>query len=157
MLSCIDAGLNSCLYLEHFQIFFDWIKHLGYDKYSIIGLGEGARVALLMAINYSQSITSIVLSALKTYSSNKGLAALLSTQKVDKWSRNKLDAYLKVYESKEEIQKLWNRYLKFAEFYNQYFPEDMFKDKYHLVKCPVLLTHGDKVNRIFNIRKVKVN
>ena len=70
---------------------------------------------------------------------------MLSTQSVDKWKKDRIQELLRVYESKEEIQKLWNRYLKFAEFYTQYFPEDLFKGKYHLVKCPVLLTHGDQV------------
>ena len=98
-----------------------------------------------MAAKYPQSIHSIVVSGISTTQSIRGLSALLSTQTVDKWEKKRLEPYLKAYGTKDEIQKLWNRFLKFIEFYNQYFPEDIFKDSYDLVKCPVLIVHGDNV------------
>ena len=114
---------------------------MGYDKYSIVGFSEGSRIALLMAAKYPESILNLVLSAIKTVPSSKGLSAL----PIEKWREDSLKDYLKVYETKDEIQKLWNRFVKFEEFYSQYFPEDIYKGKYRLVTCPVLLTHGDKV------------
>ena len=127
------------------QFIVNNFKHLGYDKYSIIGFSEGARVALLMAAQYPMSVRSLVLSSIRTRISNNELSAILQNKSINKWTQNKVKSYLKVYETEEEIQKMWNRFIKFVEFYNQYFPEDIFKDKYELVRCPVLITHGDKV------------
>ena len=74
------------------------------------------------------------------------MKALMASKTVEKWPKKKIDAYLTVYESKEEVQKLWNRYLKFVEFYPQYFPEDIFKPNVGKIQCPVLFTHGDMVS-----------
>ena len=98
-----------------------------------------------MAIKYPESVQSLVLTAISTFTSNKGLNSLLSTKSVDNWSETQLKSYLKVYGNKDEIQRLWNRYIKFQEEYPFVFPEDIFKDKYKAVKCPVLLVHGDQV------------
>ena len=131
---------------------------MGYNKYSIIGFSEGARIALLMATKYPKIIDSLVLSAIKTSTTTKELKAFFASKSVDKWSEKKLKAYLNVYESKDEIQKLWNRFHKFAEFLTQYFPEGLYKDKYHLVRCPVLITHGDRVcNQINHSEMHKMN
>ena len=120
-------------------------QNLGYDKYSIIGYSEGAKVALLMTTQNPDSIDSIVLSAFSSQTSNKGFKALLATKNIDKWSKTKINSYLEAYKSKEEIQKQWNRYLKFVEFYNQYFPENIFKNKCKSIRSRILFTHGDMV------------
>ena len=121
------------------------VKHLGFKKYSIIGWSEGARVGLLMAIKYPESVESLVLTAISTYVSETSHKFFAKTQRVDSWSDDKIDTYLRSYESKEEIQKLWTKFTSYVLYYNQYFPQDIYKDKYHLVKCPVLIFHGDRV------------
>ena len=74
-----------------------------------------------MAIKYIDCITSLVLSVIRTQISSKGLKAFLSNKSVDKLSQQKLKELLEVYENKNEIQKLWNRFLKFNEFYKLLF------------------------------------
>ena len=124
---------------------------MGYNKYSVIGWSEGAKVALLMAIKYPESVQSLVLTAISTHYSKKGLNSMLSSQSVDKWPKDKLKDYLNAYKSKDEIQSLWTRFIKFIEHYIQYFPEDIFKDKYKTVKCPVLMIHGEQVNENIDV------
>ena len=118
---------------------------MGINKYSIIGYNEGAKVAMFMAIRYPSEVLSMVLIGITYYMSNRNISALKSMKEVASWPKSRLENYLKAYESKDEIQKQWNRYVQFAEFHNQYFPEDLFKGKYRSVKCPVLVVHGDKV------------
>ena len=98
-----------------------------------------------MTIRYGSEVEALIMMGITNYMSNKNITALQAIQSVDKWPKSRIDNYLRAYDSKEEIQKQWNRYLQFAEFYNQYFPEDIFKGKYQRVKCPILLVHGDKV------------
>ena len=116
---------------------------MGFDKYSVIGWSEGSKVALLMATIYSQSIESIVLTSVSTHVSNECLKTILSTKSVQSWSKDKLECYLRSYDNVDDIQQLWNKYVKFIEYYNQYFP--LIKNNYHLIECPVLVIHGDKV------------
>ena len=116
----------------------------------MIGSSEGAKVALLMAMRYGSEVETLILLGITYYMSNRGITALKATQSVNKWPKSRLNNYLRGYDSKEEIQKQWSRYLSFAEFYNQYFPEDIFKGKYQLVRCPVLILHGDKVSAFEN-------
>ena len=98
-----------------------------------------------MAIRHPTEVEALVLIGITSYVSNKNITGLKSMKLVKSWPKNRVDNYLRGYESIDEIQKQWNRYLQFAEFYNQYFPEDIFKGKYQRVKCPILLVHGDKV------------
>ena len=104
-------------------------------------------MALLMAIRYGAQVQALVLMGLTNIMSNKNINALKASQSVDDWPESRIENYLRAYESKEEIQKQWKRYLSFAEFYNHYFPEDFFKDKCETVYSPVMFVHGDKVSR----------
>ena len=121
------------------------VKHLGYDKYAIIGWSDGAKVALLMAIKYNECVESLVLTALSTYISKNCLKFFESTSNVKTWGNDKLNAYLRGYKSIEEIQSLWTKFVNYVKYYDQYFPRDIYENKYHLVKCPVLIFHGDRV------------
>ena len=99
-----------------------------------------------MAAKYHNEVQSLVLVSVSNAPSNKCLNALLQKKSIDSWHKNKIDAYGKVYGSKDEVQKMWSRYLKFVEFYTSYFPNDIFANKYDSVECPVLVVYGDKVS-----------
>ncbi|CAG2109202.1 unnamed protein product, partial [Medioppia subpectinata] len=137
-------GINT--YNNDAQCFHAVMGCLGYERYSIIGWSDGAKVALLMAVQYSQCVESMVLTAISTYVSDSCLKFFKSAQNIECWGEEKVNAYLKCYETKTEIQNLWNRFVRFAEFYNQYFPEDMYKNRYHLIQFPVLVLHGQRVS-----------
>lgn len=117
-----------------------------YKKYSIVGWSDGAKTALLMAAKYRDEVESLVLVSVSNAPSNRCLNALLQKKSVDSWHKDKVEAYVKVFGTKDELQKQWSRYLKFVEFYTSYFPNDIFANKYNLVNCPVLVVHGDKVS-----------
>lgn len=98
-----------------------------------------------MAAKYRQSVESLVLVSVFNQLSNRGLSAMLAKKSVDSWHKDRLKHYLKVYGTTDELQKLWSRYIKFVEFYNQYIPDDVLKNKYKLIACPVLIVTGEKV------------
>ncbi|CAG2172511.1 unnamed protein product [Oppiella nova] len=137
------------------QCLYELMKELGFDKYSILSWSDGAKVALLMATLYPESIESVILTSVYTYISNESLKLLLSSQSVDNWHKDKLESYIKSYGKKEVIQQLWTKFIKFAEYYNQYFPES--KNNYHLIKCRVLIVYGekDKMCELSQITKLK--
>ncbi|CAG2118604.1 unnamed protein product, partial [Medioppia subpectinata] len=113
------------------------MQELNYNKYSIIGWSDGANVALRMATKYRQSVESLILVSVYTYVTNDSLKALTSSQSVDNWSKQKLNSYLQSYDNKDVIQQLWTKYVRFIEYYNQYFPEN--KNNYQSIKCKTLL------------------
>ncbi|CAG2122173.1 unnamed protein product, partial [Medioppia subpectinata] len=112
------------------------MKELNYNKYSIIGWSDGANVALRMATKYQQSVESLILVSVYTYVTNVTLKLLMSSQTVNDWNKHKLEAYLRSYESKDVIQQLWTRYIKFIEYFNQYYPES--KNAFQSIKCKTL-------------------
>ncbi|CAG2109251.1 unnamed protein product [Medioppia subpectinata] len=118
------------------------MQELNYNKYSIIGLSDGANVALRMATKYQQSVESLILVSVYTFMGNESLKALTSSQSVDNWNKDKLQSYLQSYDNKDVIQQLWTKYIKFIEYFNQYFPDN--KNNYKSIKCKVLLMYGEK-------------
>ena len=128
------------------MIHFLFSQEQGVSKYTVLGWDEGAKVALLMAIRYPTEVEALVLIGITSNYNNKNLKALKDLTSLDKWPKNRVQNYLRGYDSKEEIQKQWNRYIQFVEYYGQYFPEDIFQDKIKSVDIPVLFVHGDKVS-----------
>ena len=128
-------------------------QSLGHTKYSVIGYDEGAKEALILAAKYPDEVETLTLIGISYKASDKYKKGLQAMKSVEKWSEAKQEKYLRVYDSKEEIQRLWTRFVSFVEFsstaigYAQNTPGnvDIFKDFYKLVKCPTLLVHGDKV------------
>ncbi|CAG2178044.1 unnamed protein product, partial [Oppiella nova] len=133
-------GVN--VYNNDAQCFHAVMESLGFQKYSIIGWSDGAKVALLMAIKYPKCVESVVVTAISIYLTDSAIRFFKTTQNIESWSKDRIDCYLRCYETKAEIQTLWTRFAKYIEYYNQYFPEDIYKDKYDLIRCPVLVMHG---------------
>lgn len=75
----------------------------------------------------------------------KTLAVMKSTRNIEAWGKERLDNLLKVYDSKATIQKLWDRHLKFCDYFNSYYPQDRRIENYKRAKFPILVLHGDKV------------
>ncbi|CAG2122177.1 unnamed protein product, partial [Medioppia subpectinata] len=124
------------VYDNDVQCLHTLMKELNYNKYSIIGWSDGANVALRMATKYQQSVESLILVSVYTYVTNVTLKLLMSSQTVNDWNKHKLEAYLRSYESKDVIQQLWTRYIKFIEYFNQYYPES--KNAFQSIKCKTL-------------------
>jgi pimeloyl-ACP methyl ester carboxylesterase len=99
----------------------------------------------VLAINYPTNVKSIIVWGILAFISEKVYRILLSTKNVDNWGREKIENYLKIYSNRNEIQELWDRHMNFVVNYRKYFPEGVFKNKFHLIECPVLIIHGDKV------------
>ena len=119
----------------------------------MIGCDEGAKTALVLASKHPTHVKTLVLIGISNRNSTKYFKGLQAIKSVDKWPESKLQKYLRAYESKEEIQRLWNRFVNYVEFstkaigYGQNTPTnpDQLKDHYKSVNCPVLIVHGDQV------------
>ena len=90
---------------------------------------------------------SIVLLGVEITNSKQAVSWVQSLFNIESWGQQKLDFYLKVYQTKDRVQDLWRKYTNSVGYLNTYFGDDMFKGKYHLIKCPVLIILGDKVSK----------
>jgi hypothetical protein len=73
----------------------------------------------MLAINYPTNVKSIILWGTVDLPSEKALKVLLSTRDVDNWGREKIENYLKIYSSRNEIQELWGRHMNFIGNYRK--------------------------------------
>ncbi|XP_054157006.1 valacyclovir hydrolase-like [Oppia nitens] len=135
---------GSNIYDNDAECFHKLMNHLGYDKYYLIGWSDGAIVGLWMACKYPGSIQRMVIHGVLTFLYPRTLAVLKSTRNVESWGQEKHDCYLRTYKSKEELQNLWDRHLRYCDYFNSYFPMDTNVDHYKKVNFPILVIHGDR-------------
>ena len=113
----------------------------------VFAWSDGCKSGLTLATTYPEAMESIVLMGVDITNANERLLWMKSIVNVDSWGQQKLDCYLRVYHTKDRVQDVWRKYIKSLEYMNTYYGDDMFKGKYHLIKCPVLIIVGDKVSR----------
>ncbi len=118
---------------------------MGYENFSVLGWSEGAKVALVMAVNHPNCIKSIIMCGIITFPTEKNIKNILSTKNIDDWGREMINNYLRAYKDCDEIQELWDKQLKFIANFGKYFPNGICNNKLNGIKCPVLIIHGDRV------------
>ena len=118
---------------------------MGFERFSMIAWSDGTKSALTLATKYPDSVQGIVLLGTEILNRDKSHNWLKTIVDINSWGPTKISWYKRSYDSEEEIQDLWRKYVKSTEFLKLYFGNDMFKGKYHLIKCPVLVILGEKV------------
>ncbi|CAG2120640.1 unnamed protein product, partial [Medioppia subpectinata] len=112
------------MYNKDADIYETLMKHLGYKHYSVIAWSDGAKSGITLAIKYSDSVNAIVLIGASICASRQAVQFLNTIIKTEDWSADRLNSYLRSYESREKIQDLWTRYVKSTEYHDQYFGND---------------------------------
>ncbi|CAG2112440.1 unnamed protein product [Medioppia subpectinata] len=124
--------------------YYELMKHLGFVRFHVIGWSDGAIVSIWMVCKYPGAVIRMAIHGGLHTVYSKTISVLKSTRNVEGWPKERLDGCLRAYDSKEELQKLWDRHLKFVDYYNVYFPRDPNINNYPKVNCPILIMHGDK-------------
>ncbi|CAG2108450.1 unnamed protein product [Medioppia subpectinata] len=132
------------LYDNDVECYYELMKHLGFEKFHVIGWSDGAIAGVWMACKYPGVVTRMAVHGILCTLYPQTIYVLKSTRNVEGWPKERLDNCLRSYESKEDIQKLWDRHLKFVDYFNSYFPQDTNISKYLKVNCPILVMHGDR-------------
>ncbi len=139
---------------NHLINFVIW-KSLGYKTYSIIGWSDGAKVGALMAIMNQTRIKCMVGIGIFVYATKKTIAPTLFTRDTQKWPKDLYNNYLPVYGDHKTLQLIWDEHINFCkDGYNNCPEEGVYlTNELHLIRCPVLLVHGDKVELIISIHR----
>ena len=112
----------------------------------MIAWSDGTKSALSLTVKYPDAVHKMVLFGVEVCNKDRGLNWLKSVVEMKTWGQTKIDCYKRGYDSDAEIQDLWRKYVRSCEYVKLYYGDDMFKDKYHLIKCPVLIVLGLKVS-----------
>ena len=89
----------------------------------------------------------MVLFGVEVFNRERAVSWLNSVIDMKTWGSAKIECYRRAYDSDDKIQDLWRKFVKWCERIKLYYGDEMFKDKYHLVKCPVLISLGEKVKK----------
>ncbi len=107
-----------------------------------MGWSDGAKIALIMAIQYPSRIRSCIVWGIVTYATEKDIKAVLITRNIRYWGNDMIENYQKVYGN--EWLDIWNNHMNFLENIKDIFPEGICKNDLSKCKCPLLILHGDK-------------
>ena len=108
----------------------------------MIAWSDGTKGGLTLATTHPEAIESIILLGAEITNAKCVVKWLNSIIDIETWGQQKLNCYLRAYHSPQRVQELWKKFVKSTEYLNTYFGDDMFKGKYHLIKCPVLIIFG---------------
>lgn len=109
------------------------------------GWSEGAKVALVMAINYPDLIDELILQGVITFPTEINTRNILLTKNINNWGRHTIDNYLRSYRDEIEIQELWKKQMTFISNFQFYFPKGITNNKFDSMRCRTLIIHGDRV------------
>ncbi|XP_054157035.1 valacyclovir hydrolase-like [Oppia nitens] len=135
---------DSNVYDTDAECCYQLMKHLGFDTFHVIGWSDGARSAITLVCKYPEAVTKLVVTNIFAFADNKTLSVLKSNQTVDRWHQDRVKCYLRSYKDTVEIQRMWDRQIRFMEHMRTYLPNDPNEEKYKSIKCPVLVIQGDK-------------
>lgn len=116
-----------------------FMKQLGYKKYSLLGWSDGGITAMILAARNRDKVDRLVVWGANAYVNAEDRAMLMSVNDPEvNWSPSYRDQFIKLY-GKDEFLKLWARLV--AHYVTL---EDICTSELAMIKCPVLIVHGDK-------------
>ena len=92
----------------------------------------------------------MVLFGVEVFNGKRVIDWLNSVVDMKTWGSAKIECYRRAYDSDVKIQDLWRKFVKSIDNFKHYCVDDMFKNKYHLVKCSVLIVLVRKGTKIVN-------
>ena len=104
-----------------------------------MGFCDGAKSALIMAIEYPLAVKKLVIWGAMAYVTKDNIRSIFKSRDINKWNPRVKQRYEKVYGN--ELQTLWS---DLVDNYTKIFltKGDICKDSVHLIQCPTFILHG---------------
>ncbi|XP_066593127.1 valacyclovir hydrolase-like isoform X2 [Prorops nasuta] len=116
------------------------MKALGYEKFSLVGICDGATTGLLLAARYPETIRKLVLIDSRVFMEQKHLDRAEAVRDVDKWSEERKRRTLPIY-GKDYSQKVWSECVDTMKRTFITRQGDICKDSLAKIKCPTLIIY----------------
>lgn len=117
---------------------------LGYKLYSVLGWSDGAKIALLLAIQNQARVDKLVVWGVVPYASEYDIKAVSMTRDIQIFDPKSRKLYIEAY-GQELFEALWHKHVDYCVSFsgNATSIWDIRKDM-QTIKCPTLILHGDK-------------
>ncbi len=109
----------------------------------MIGWSDGAKVGVMMAIKSQSRIKSLVAISILIRVSKETLAPILWGRNIKNWPKETYESLYAIYG--DSIQLMLDEYVNFWKDVIGKYPSGYLTDDLRLIRCPVLLMHGDQV------------
>ncbi|KAG9509079.1 Valacyclovir hydrolase [Fragariocoptes setiger] len=117
---------------------------LGYHLYSVLGWSDGAKIALLLAIENQARVEKLVVWGVVPYCSAHDLTAVSRTRDTSIFDPKSRELYVKAY-GEELFEQLWHKHVDYCvSFTGNAVAIWDIRDRMKTIKCPTLILHGDK-------------
>lgn len=103
---------SACTYKANFEVAWTLLERvnlrqkLGYSLYSVLGWGEGAKVALTLAIKYPSSVDKLVVWGACSHATESDTAKLIANYQPQSWDKARQTLFNDIYGEKT-FQVLW--------------------------------------------------
>lgn len=120
------------------------MEKLGIKLYSVLGWSDGAKIALLLAINNQARVDKLIVWGVVPYASEYDIKAVSMTRDTSIFDAKSRKNYIEAY-GEELFEQLWHKHVDYCSSFsgNSEAIWDIRKEM-RTIKCPTLILHGDK-------------
>lgn len=120
------------------------MEKLGYKLYSVLGWSDGAKIALLLAINNQARVDRLVVWGVVPYGSDYDIKAVSMTRDTAIFDAKSRRLYIEAY-GEELFEQLWHKHVDYCVTFSGN-PSQFWdiRKEMRTIKCPTLILHGDK-------------
>lgn len=120
------------------------MEKLGFKLYSVLGWSDGAKIALLLAIQNQARVDKLVVWGVVPNATEYDIKAVSITRDISIFDPKSRKLYIEAY-GQELFEQLWHKHVDYCVGFsgnaNQIW--DIRKEM-RTIKCPTLILHGDK-------------
>jgi len=121
----------------------DFMKTLGYSKYSVLGWSDGGNTGMVMGFKYPESIRKLVLWGGNSYITQADVDLYKQVENVDNWSPRMKAPMIEMY-GEEYFRRSWSAWTKLFLDIFHHSQGDICKEGVKQINAPTLIIHGMK-------------
>jgi len=125
------------------KIATDFMKFIGFDKFSVLGWSDGGICGMIMAAKYPESIEKLVIWGSNSYVVKEEIEQYEKIRDISKWSGKMKAPLIEMYTEKG-FQDMWNGWCDALQEIYKSRNGNICKELVDKIQCPVLVLHGDK-------------
>ncbi|KAI4459061.1 valacyclovir hydrolase [Holotrichia oblita] len=121
----------------------DFMKEIGFNKFSILGWSDGGIAGMILAATYPNSIQKLVIWGSNAYVVKEEIDSYEKIRDVSNWSEKMKAPLVKLY-GLDGLQKMWNGWCDALADIFKHRGGDICKEDVEKIQCPTFILHGDK-------------
>lgn len=117
---------------------------LGFKLYSVLGWSDGAKIALLLAIQQQARVDKLVVWGVVPNATEYDIKAVSMTRDINVFDPKAKKLYIDAY-GQDLFEQLWHKHVDYCVSFSGNAEQIWdIRTKMQTIKCPTLILHGDK-------------